>query len=98
VIICSRCGKENQDQFKYCLGCGSKLQVAVPRSGGSLQGASGRQEPALWHGEDFLAPAAHRRGRSRVRCGLSGHAFPGHPLPPRLRWFGRLLPLARLPM
>ena len=30
MIICSRCGKENQDQFKYCLGCGLKLQTAVP--------------------------------------------------------------------
>jgi pSer/pThr/pTyr-binding forkhead associated (FHA) protein len=30
VIICSRCGKENQDQFKYCLGCGLKLAPAAP--------------------------------------------------------------------
>ena len=30
MIICSRCGKENHDQFKYCLGCGLKLQTAAP--------------------------------------------------------------------
>ena len=30
MIICSRCGKENQDQFKYCLGCGLKLAAAAP--------------------------------------------------------------------
>jgi pSer/pThr/pTyr-binding forkhead associated (FHA) protein len=28
VITCSRCGKENQDLYKFCLGCGAKLQTA----------------------------------------------------------------------
>jgi pSer/pThr/pTyr-binding forkhead associated (FHA) protein len=27
VITCSRCGKENQDLYKFCLGCGAKLQA-----------------------------------------------------------------------
>jgi len=30
VITCSRCGKENQDLYKFCLGCGAKLQSAAP--------------------------------------------------------------------
>jgi pSer/pThr/pTyr-binding forkhead associated (FHA) protein len=25
VIICSKCGKENQDRYKFCLGCGTQL-------------------------------------------------------------------------
>jgi len=25
VIVCSRCGKENQDHYKFCLGCGAEL-------------------------------------------------------------------------
>jgi len=29
VITCSRCGKENQDLYKFCLGCGAKLQAGA---------------------------------------------------------------------
>lgn len=29
MITCSRCGKENQDLYKFCLGCGAKLQAGV---------------------------------------------------------------------
>jgi pSer/pThr/pTyr-binding forkhead associated (FHA) protein len=28
VIICSRCGKDNQKHYKFCLGCGAKLEAA----------------------------------------------------------------------
>jgi pSer/pThr/pTyr-binding forkhead associated (FHA) protein len=35
VIVCPNCGKENQDHYKFCLGCGSDLprveQAAKPR-------------------------------------------------------------------
>jgi pSer/pThr/pTyr-binding forkhead associated (FHA) protein len=27
VITCSRCGKENQKHYKFCLGCGAKLEA-----------------------------------------------------------------------
>jgi pSer/pThr/pTyr-binding forkhead associated (FHA) protein len=30
VIICSKCGKENQDRYKFCLGCGSQLSSPEP--------------------------------------------------------------------
>jgi hypothetical protein len=30
VIICSRCGKENQKHYKFCLGCGAKLEQPAP--------------------------------------------------------------------
>jgi hypothetical protein len=29
VIICPKCSKENQDHYKFCLGCGSKLPQAA---------------------------------------------------------------------
>lgn len=30
MIVCPKCGKENQDHYKFCLGCGNEL----PRDGG----------------------------------------------------------------
>jgi len=34
VIVCPRCGKENQDHYKFCLGCGAELprDQAQPKS------------------------------------------------------------------
>jgi len=34
VIVCPRCSKENQDHYKFCLGCGSELPrgAAAPRA------------------------------------------------------------------
>lgn len=35
MTVCNRCGKENQDHYKFCLGCGAELTVAAkPASGG----------------------------------------------------------------
>jgi pSer/pThr/pTyr-binding forkhead associated (FHA) protein len=30
LITCNRCGKENQDHYKFCLGCGNELAKTVP--------------------------------------------------------------------
>jgi pSer/pThr/pTyr-binding forkhead associated (FHA) protein len=44
VIICPNCGKENQDHYKFCLGCGARLPSsgapvsAPPRAGQSPSG------------------------------------------------------------
>lgn len=32
MIVCNRCGKENQDHYKFCLGCGAEL-VSGPGAG-----------------------------------------------------------------
>jgi len=32
MTVCNRCGKENQDHYKFCLGCGAEL--TVPKAGG----------------------------------------------------------------
>src|SRR5689334_22298249 len=35
MTVCNRCGKENQDHYKFCLGCGAELLVA-PKPGGDM--------------------------------------------------------------
>jgi pSer/pThr/pTyr-binding forkhead associated (FHA) protein len=30
MIVCNKCGKENQDHYKFCLGCGSELVAPAP--------------------------------------------------------------------
>lgn len=32
VIICKSCGRENEDEFKFCLGCGSALEAPRPKA------------------------------------------------------------------
>jgi pSer/pThr/pTyr-binding forkhead associated (FHA) protein len=34
VITCQKCGKENQDHYKFCLGCGAELTREVAKPGG----------------------------------------------------------------
>ena len=33
MTTCNRCGKENQDHYKFCLGCGAELTAPKPGSG-----------------------------------------------------------------
>ena len=35
MTVCNRCGKENQDHYKFCLGCGAEL-TAKPAGGGDV--------------------------------------------------------------
>ncbi len=35
MTVCNRCGKENQDHYKFCLGCGAELTVA-PKAAGDV--------------------------------------------------------------
>jgi len=35
MTVCNRCGKENQDHYKFCLGCGAEL-LAAPKPGGEM--------------------------------------------------------------
>jgi hypothetical protein len=49
VIVCSRCSKENQDHYKFCLGCGAELprQSGAPKDGsGSRSEGGGRTTDA----------------------------------------------------
>src|SRR5829696_2358778 len=35
MTVCNRCGKENQDHYKFCLGCGAEL-TAAPKPAGDM--------------------------------------------------------------
>ena len=50
MITCPKCGKENQDHYKFCLGCGAEL----PRGGGAAKPFTSNTPP---HG----IPAAAQR-------------------------------------
>ena len=44
MTVCSRCGKENQDHYKFCLGCGSDLTAQQARPS-----AAAAPEPSAPH-------------------------------------------------
>ncbi|MEO6419384.1 MAG: zinc-ribbon domain-containing protein, partial [Polyangiaceae bacterium] len=50
MIGCSKCGKENQDHYKFCLGCGAELpRDAAPKAftpGTPPQGVKAVAKPA----------------------------------------------------
>jgi hypothetical protein len=56
VITCSRCGKENQKHYKFCLGCGAKLEGPAPVAGSA--GAIESAGPARAHTPPSPVPAA----------------------------------------
>jgi pSer/pThr/pTyr-binding forkhead associated (FHA) protein len=48
VITCQKCGKENQDHYKFCLGCGAELtRDLAPKAGGRGPLATIDATPAL---------------------------------------------------
>ena len=57
MIICPKCGKENQDHYKFCLGCGNEL----PREGGPkgpMRPTPAAVNPGVRPGGPFPAPVA----------------------------------------
>ncbi|TNF61440.1 MAG: zinc ribbon domain-containing protein [Deltaproteobacteria bacterium] len=59
VIVCSRCSKENQDHYKFCLGCGAELprESSKPRSFSAPTPPGGTPSP----GRTTNAPQAQAR-------------------------------------
>jgi len=63
VIVCSRCSKENQDHYKFCLGCGAELprDSSQPRSvsapGGEPRTTDAPPAPMHASGSGALASA-----------------------------------------
>ncbi|UCH28331.1 MAG: FHA domain-containing protein [Myxococcales bacterium] len=65
MIVCSRCSKENQDHYKFCLGCGAELprdsakprSVSAPPPPGSSTGRTTDAPPARAAGSGALASA-----------------------------------------
>ena len=72
MIVCPRCSKDNQDHYKFCLGCGAELprDQAQPKSfaaptppagmptGGNAPAGGGGAAPAPQFGGAASAPAA----------------------------------------
>ena len=78
MITCSRCGKENQKHYKFCLGCGAKLEAPpapepvkppsprAPESGPSAP-------PSVAPSRPLSSPGSGGGGAS---LGVSGGGFP----------------------
>jgi len=49
MTVCNRCGKENQDHYKFCLGCGAELTAPKPGNDmgmmKTMMADSGQQSP-----------------------------------------------------
>jgi hypothetical protein len=63
VITCSRCGKENQDHYKFCLGCGAKIDSAAASRAGAagIAAAAVAPSPEMGDGDGF-GPVATAAG------------------------------------
>ena len=55
MITCSRCGKENQDHYKFCLGCGNEIKP--------LPKAAGREPAPIETARTILPPERTSQGQ-----------------------------------
>jgi pSer/pThr/pTyr-binding forkhead associated (FHA) protein len=75
VIICSRCGKENQKHYKFCLGCGAKLEALAPAVAAEpAKPASSNEAAALGVAKTAPPPAD---ALSFAATGMTGAAATG---------------------
>jgi pSer/pThr/pTyr-binding forkhead associated (FHA) protein len=70
MTVCNRCGKENQDHYKFCLGCGAEL-IAKPAGGGDV---------AMM--KTMMADASHSSPLQAPPRGTGGMPQPGPMRPP----------------
>ncbi|MBL8678715.1 MAG: FHA domain-containing protein [Myxococcales bacterium] len=87
MIICPKCSKENQDHYKFCLGCGSEL----PKDGGGgakpfnptpPAGVPAQRPPAAPAGPFGSAPAAPAGPFGAPTAPPAGGGFGQAPPPP----------------
>ena len=78
MTVCNRCGKENQDHYKFCLGCGAELTAAKPGVGDMAMMKTMMQDPA-----SGAMPGAPLRGTAGPMPGpmpgMRPNAMPGMP-------------------
>jgi pSer/pThr/pTyr-binding forkhead associated (FHA) protein len=67
LITCNRCGKENQDHYKFCLGCGNELARPVPAPAPTPAGPS-----ALETARTVLPAAPQGGGQGGGNGGFGG--------------------------
>lgn len=68
MISCSKCGKENQDHYKFCLGCGAEL----PRGTAAKPFAPTTPSRGIQAGASARPPAAAQTGSPPAVAGLGG--------------------------
>jgi pSer/pThr/pTyr-binding forkhead associated (FHA) protein len=76
VIVCSRCSKENQDHYKFCLGCGAEL----PRVSGKPRSLSTDTPPGGSSGTG-RSTNAPRAGAARAEALASAPQMELEPTP-----------------
>jgi len=68
VITCSKCGKENQDHYKFCLGCGSELPKGTApkpfKADTPAQGVKQASQPAQAAPQPTMAPSPPAMARA----------------------------------
>jgi pSer/pThr/pTyr-binding forkhead associated (FHA) protein len=108
MIVCNRCGKENQDHYKFCLGCGAEL-VAGPKPGGADVGmmktmmadsSPGGGPPGArpLPGAPPLGPAPLGPPPMRPTAGMPGSSGSGPGMPPSGPLGGPPPPMGGAPM
>jgi pSer/pThr/pTyr-binding forkhead associated (FHA) protein len=94
VINCSKCGKENQDHYKFCLGCGAELpkdkspkpfKADTPPQGVAQQSAQAAPAPTVAPAAPAARPAAPP-AQAAAASADRGCPQCGHPNPPNNRF------------
>lgn len=75
MTVCNRCGKENQDHYKFCLGCGAEITVQNPAGNVAMMKTVMQDAP-----ND--APMARRRGTSTPAVGSAASRVAVAGMPP----------------
>ena len=97
MTTCNRCGKENQDHYKFCLGCGAELTVAKP-SGDMAMMKTMMADPSqqAMPGAPLRAPGTMPQPMTQPR--QTGAAMPGMPPSGPLGGPGQMPPPMSAPM
>ena len=82
MITCSKCGKENQDHYKFCLGCGSELPKGTApkpfKADTPAQGVRQASQPTQAAPQPTMAPSPPAMARAATG------AREQHSAPPRV--------------
>ncbi len=94
MIICPKCSKENQDHYKFCLGCGAELpRDAAPKPFSPKTPPQGQRAVAIQHAPSAVpvprpsAPMVSSHAPSRAAAPAEAKYGPpppvvAHPVPP----------------